>query len=143
MTIHPNVSSPVLLSYVIFLCGAILSMAMFAVGYARSTHEKGSVHDADFWFTAQASITQVTCLISSIFLTCSSGEALTWRRSLLPIIAGICTLSVAPIYIVLPKEWSLFSASVATMLQSVLILQQFLFSFKVAKEKNQRDKKVK
>ena len=136
-----DIVSPILLSSLIFTFGAALSAGLFAVGHSRSSHEKGSIYDADFWFSIQASSAQATCLVCSTLLTWKSGRVLTWHCFVPTGIAGICTLLTAPLYIFTPTEWASFSALVATMLQSVLILQQFLFTS--VETRQERDRKSK
>ncbi|KAH7343121.1 hypothetical protein BKA66DRAFT_34509 [Pyrenochaeta sp. MPI-SDFR-AT-0127] len=140
-TFPVEIISPVLVSCLIFLCGATLSTALFAVGYSRSSHQRGSTYDPDFWFFVQASVSQATCLVSSTLLTRRTNRALTWHWLLPTMLASLCTLLTAPLYIWTPSEWASFSALVATMLQSVLILQQYLFSTTAAQEVQERKSK--
>ena len=123
-----GVTKPVLLTNLVFVCGCIASIAIFAIGYNNSPHQRGSTRDADFWFSIQASIAQISGLIGSAFLSWNDGRVPRWRWLLPTGAAGVCALTAAPIYVVFPTEWASFSALTASMLQSFLILQQFLFT---------------
>jgi hypothetical protein len=133
--------SPVVSSYFVLALGTSLSAGIFAVGFSKSPHYKGSIHDADFWFSVQASIAQMTCLVGSTLVTWRADRALTWHWLLPAGIASFCTLCTAPLYILTPTEWSSFSALVATVLQSVLVLHPFLFMY--SNKQDERDRKSK
>jgi hypothetical protein len=108
------------------LIAAIANIAFFALGYSRSPHVSGSTKDADFWFLAQASTTQFLGLTTFALLECKHDKLSKWRWALPIVIAGMCSIMATPLYAIAPTEWSTFLASVASALQTFLILQHFL-----------------
>jgi hypothetical protein len=108
------------------LVSAITNIAFFALGYSRSPHVPGSTKDADFWFLAQASTTQFLGLTAFAFLECKRDKLPKWRWALPTGIAGLCSIMATPFYVVAPTEWSTFLASVASAVQTFMILQHFL-----------------
>ncbi|ORY15962.1 hypothetical protein BCR34DRAFT_143714 [Clohesyomyces aquaticus] len=106
---------------------AVTSTALFALGYAHSPHLQGSTHDADFWFLIQTTTMQLLGLGASALLGWNSGDIPKWRWALPTGIAGACSITAIPIYLVVPTEWSTFLSLVAGGTQSFLLLQQFLF----------------
>jgi hypothetical protein len=109
-----------------FFGSAVTSVAFFALGYAHSPHIQGSTSDPDFWFLAQGCITQILGLAASALLEWKSGNLPKWRWVLPTGIAGLCSITAAPLYVVAPTEWSSFLALVASAAQSFMILQHFL-----------------
>jgi chromate transport protein ChrA len=111
----------------LFSC-AVTSIAFFALGYANSPHLQGTTNDADFWFLIQATIMQLLGLIVSALLERKSGGLPKWRWALPTAIAGACSITAIPLYLVVPTEWSSFLSLVAGATQSFMVLQYFLSS---------------
>lgn len=105
---------------------AVTSTAFFALGYAHSLHLRGTTKDADFWFLIQATIMQLLGLVVSALLERKSGGLPKWRWVLPTAIAGACSITAIPLYLVVPTEWSSFLSLVAGATQSFMVLQHFL-----------------
>lgn len=92
----------------------VISIALFAIGYACSPYVKGTTNDADFWFLAQAAVMQCLGLCVSALLEEENGDTPLVRWAVPAAIAAICSFTAIPIYLVAPTEWSSFLSLTAT-----------------------------
>lgn len=105
---------------------AITSTALFGLGYARSPHLQGSTNDPDFWFLIQGSVVQLLGLVISALLERKNGNLPVWRWVFPTGIAGVCSITAIPLYLVAPTEWSSFLSLAASSAQSFMVWQHFL-----------------
>jgi hypothetical protein len=111
---------------VVVVC-AVAPAALFALGYSRSPHLKGTANDADFCFLIQDTMMQVQGLVVSALLEQKRGCLPGWRWAIPATIAAACSILAIPLYLTVPKEWSSFLTLVAGTTQSFMMLQLFLF----------------
>lgn len=111
--------------WIAFFSCAVISIALFALGYGRSPHLQGTASDPDFWFLIQATFMQILGLVVSALLERNRGGLPTWRWGLPTAIAGACSIMAIPLYLTAPKEWSSFLSLVAGATQSFMTLQLF------------------
>lgn len=110
---------------ILFIC-IVVSIALFALGYACSPHSKGTTSDADFWFLTQAAVMQCLGLCISALREGKNMTTPVVRWALLAVVAAICSLTAIPLYLVAPTEWSSFLSLTATATQTFMVLQHFL-----------------
>ena len=109
-----------------FFTYAVVSPAMFTLGYSRSLHLRGTANDPDFWFLIQATCIQLLGLTVSALVERKRGSLPKWRWCLPAAIAGACAISSIPLYILVPREWSSYLSAIAGMTQTFMALQYFL-----------------
>ncbi|KAJ4302811.1 hypothetical protein N0V90_001702 [Kalmusia sp. IMI 367209] len=109
-----------------FFSCAVISTALFALGYGRSLHLKGTTNDPDFWFLIQATCIQILGLIVSALVEKKRDGLPAWRWCLPTAIAGACAMGSIPLYLLVPKEWSSFLSGIAGATQTFMALQYFL-----------------
>lgn len=112
-----------------FVLGVVGATALFASGTRLSSHEPGSVKDADFWFLCQTCVTQFLGLLTSMVPL--------FRGTRLPKTTGIfvCLFAcigmvfdiLAPfLYTRIATEWAVFLSIIVAGIQQLMTLQ-FLF----------------
>jgi hypothetical protein len=115
----------VLLWWTLFIC-VVASTVFFAAGHARSPHKKGTTKDADFWFLAQSSTMQLLGIVVTALLEWRDGRISVTAWIGPATVAGICSVSAIPTYLILPTEWSSLLGAIAGGIQTFLVLQHFV-----------------
>ena len=102
------------------------STILVYLAWTRSQHNPGTTQDADCWTLLQSSIMQLLSLFKMIFPV--------WRRSWMPwgtwtwtwvyvAVCLLCTATAAPLYIVVPVQWSLALSFGGNVAQALVVLQ--------------------
>ena len=115
-----------LILWLTYFCCAVTSVGFYALGYSHSPHIAGSTNDPDFWFLMQGCASQLLGLAASALLEWYSSGYRKWRWILPMFIAALCSVLAAPLYVLVPTEWSSFLTFIASATQSFILLQHFL-----------------
>jgi hypothetical protein len=96
------------------------------LAWTHSSHQVGSISDADFYQTVSNSVMQLLGIVTLIVPTAYNERLVrmawfwTW---LLASVSATCGIVAVPLYLYLPTEWSASLSFVSSVAQAFVILQ--------------------
>ncbi|KAI0179222.1 hypothetical protein GGR52DRAFT_297131 [Hypoxylon sp. FL1284] len=119
-----KLQTPVLL--LVALTYLVVSFMLLSVAWAKSTGDRGSVEDPDFWIGVQNGIGLIFGLLVSIYTARrrSREGSTAWKCALWFTAGGIvCGVVSVPVYLYLSPMWSASAAFCASMAQLGVMLE--------------------
>jgi hypothetical protein len=105
---------------------SLLSCIPAALAWVHSTHQIGTVQEADFFQLLSNSAMQLlgtlTLIIPTIFNARLVGQAWFWTW-VLATASTICSIVAVPIYLTVPTEWSAAISFAGNVMQGFVTLQ--------------------
>ncbi|KIW19636.1 hypothetical protein PV08_00210 [Exophiala spinifera] len=104
----------------------LVSMVPGLIGWQYSSHTRGTVKDANFWFLVQSCLVQILGVVITVFALFSSPrlpkQPWNWAWAFVVTSIGLTAGSV-PAYLYAPTEWSTLMAFLGSTAQMCVVLQ--------------------
>ncbi|PMD45539.1 hypothetical protein L207DRAFT_257321 [Hyaloscypha variabilis F] len=117
--------------YLLNFVNLLVAIPFTALAFRAASNLPGTTNDEDFWFLLQSISTQVLGLLTVVLSLRNSNELSSrtwfWICSLMGL-ALLCSLASAPLYLVLPTQWSSVCGIFSNAVQAFALLQLGILS---------------